>query len=68
MRPADPETSPPFQKRRRAKTRPALMLAGLKLLAERPVDSLSIDEIVEAAGPGNPKTQNPISILMVFIG
>jgi len=50
MRPADPETSPPFQKRRRAKTRPALMLAGLKLLAERPVDSLSIDEIVEAAG------------------
>ncbi|OYU68728.1 MAG: hypothetical protein CFE28_01140 [Alphaproteobacteria bacterium PA2] len=44
------DTAPPFQKRRRARARPALMLAGLKLLAVRPVDSLTIDEIVEAAG------------------
>ena len=41
-----PETAP---RGRRAKTRPALIQAGVKLLAARPVDSLSIDEIVEAA-------------------
>lgn len=35
--------------RRRGKTRPALLAAGLKLLSERHVDSLSIDEIVAAA-------------------
>lgn len=35
--------------RRRGKTRPALLAAGLKLLSERHVDSLSIDEIVGAA-------------------
>lgn len=42
-------TPPPESARRRTKTRPALIEAGLKLLAVRPVDSLSIDEIVEAA-------------------
>jgi AcrR family transcriptional regulator len=36
--------------RRRARTRPALLAAGQALLARRPVDSLSVDEIVEAAG------------------
>lgn len=35
--------------RRRGKTKPALLAAGLKLLSERHVDSLSIDEIVGAA-------------------
>ena len=35
--------------RRRAKTRPALIDAGLRLLAASSVDRLSIDEIVEAA-------------------
>lgn len=52
MRSPTPETPnpPPFQSRRRAKTRPALLAAGVRLLAVRPVDSLTIDEIVEAAG------------------
>lgn len=35
--------------RRRAKARPALIDAGLKLLAAGPVDRLSVDQIVEAA-------------------
>jgi len=35
--------------RKRAKARPALIDAGLKLLAAGPVDRLSVDEIVEAA-------------------
>jgi AcrR family transcriptional regulator len=49
----DPSTgaaSPtPKTVRRRAKTRPALIDAGLRLLAAGPVDRLSVDEIVEAA-------------------
>jgi AcrR family transcriptional regulator len=49
MKTPDPTLLELARPRRRAKTRPALMEAGLKLLAERPVDSLSIDEIVEAA-------------------
>ena len=36
--------------RGRGRIRPALIAAGLRLLAERPIDSLSVDEIVEAAG------------------
>jgi len=50
MKPFDPPSSERSPTRRRAKTKPALLEAGLKLLAERPVDSLSIDEIVAAAG------------------
>ena len=49
MKTPDPSSSAPSPKRPRAKTKLALMEAGLTLLAERPVDSLSIDEIVEAA-------------------
>ena len=49
MEPSPTSSPPPSLSRRRAKTKPALLQAGLKLLAERPVDSLSIDEIVEAA-------------------
>ncbi len=36
--------------RGRGRIRPALIAAGLRLLAERPIDSLSVDEIVETAG------------------
>jgi AcrR family transcriptional regulator len=43
------DASAPAPARRRVRTRSALIAAGMKLLAERPVDSLSIDEIVEAA-------------------
>ena len=53
MTSTDPSTgaaSPsPTVVRRRAKTRPALIEAGLRLLAAGPVDRLSVDEIVEAA-------------------
>lgn len=49
MKTLDQTRAKPSPTPRRAKARPALLAAGLKLLAERPVDSLSIDEIVEAA-------------------
>ena len=35
---------------RRAKTRQALLDAGSRLLAEKPIDAIAIDEIVRAAG------------------
>lgn len=35
---------------RAARTRAALLAAGLELLAERPVDAIAIDEVVAAAG------------------
>ena len=35
---------------RRAKTREALVAAGLRLLAAKPIDAISIDEIVQEAG------------------
>lgn len=35
---------------RAARTRSALLAAGLELLAERPVDAIAIDEVVAAAG------------------
>jgi AcrR family transcriptional regulator len=37
---------------RRDKTRLALIRAGQKLFAERPIDSVSIDDIVQAANVG----------------
>lgn len=49
MKTPDSTSTAPSPTRRRARTRPALMAAGLRLLAERPVDSLSVDEIVQAA-------------------
>ena len=49
MSPPDAPSAIAVVVRRRARTRPALIAAGLKLLAERPIDSMSIDEIVEAA-------------------
>jgi AcrR family transcriptional regulator len=42
-------SAPPRQARRRQQTRSALMSAGQQLFAERSVDDVSIDEIVEAA-------------------
>lgn len=38
------------QEPRRLKTRAALLAAGLKLLADRPIDGISIDDIVQRAG------------------
>ena len=35
---------------RRNRTREALLAAGAALLAERPIDALAIDDIVQAAG------------------
>ncbi len=49
MTSSNPKSSDAPRTPRRDRTRSALIQAGLKLLAERPVDSLSIDEIVEAA-------------------
>ena len=42
------ETAPPRPRRRR--TRDALLAAGHRLLAERSIDALAIDEITQAAG------------------
>ncbi len=47
---ADAISPTPGGGRGRGRIRPALVSAGLRLLAERPIDSLSVDEIVEAAG------------------
>lgn len=38
------------QEPRRLKTRRALLVAGLELMAQSPIDAISIDEIVERAG------------------
>ena len=38
------------QEPRRLKTRAALLAAGLKLLADRPIDGISVDDIVRHAG------------------
>lgn len=38
------------QEPRRLKTRAALLAAGLKLLADRPIDGISVDDIVQHAG------------------
>jgi AcrR family transcriptional regulator len=45
-----PATEPPSD--RRARTRQALVGAGLRLLAQRPIDAIAIDEIVAEAGVG----------------
>src|SRR5437879_4979216 len=37
------------QEPRRLKTRAALMLAGAELLAERPIDAIPVNDIVDAA-------------------
>jgi AcrR family transcriptional regulator len=50
MSAADAVSKLPEGVRGRGRIRPALIAAGLKLLAERPIDSLSVDEIVEVAG------------------
>lgn len=42
--------SPSSSPARRARTRDALLTAGLKLFAERPVDAVPIDDIVATAG------------------
>ena len=44
------KSSAPPPARRRNRTRDALLTAGAALLAERPIDALSIDDIVHAAG------------------
>lgn len=42
--------APPALSARAARTRAALLKAGLELLAHRPVDAIAIDELVAAAG------------------
>lgn len=44
------EVHAPDLSARRAKTRQALLDAGSRLLAEKPIDAIAIDEIVRAAG------------------
>jgi AcrR family transcriptional regulator len=46
----DHEDQAPVVSARRAKTRQALLDAGSRLLAEKPIDAIAIDEIVRAAG------------------
>lgn len=49
----DPAASPPatfHTSPRAARTRAALLAAGLELLAERPIDAIAIDEVVARAG------------------
>jgi AcrR family transcriptional regulator len=46
----DHEDHAPDVSARRAKTRQALLDAGSRLLAEKPIDAIAIDEIVRAAG------------------
>ena len=45
---SNPQKSP--QESRRLKTRAALMSAGARLLAERPIDAIPISDIADAAG------------------
>lgn len=45
-----PTSSPPSGSPRAARSRAALIAAGLRLFAERPVDAVAVDEIVAAAG------------------
>lgn len=45
-----PASSPPQPSQRGKRTRDALLAAGHRLLAERPIDALAIDDIVQAAG------------------
>ena len=46
----DHEEQAPDLSARRAKTRQALLDAGSRLLAEKPIDAIAIDDIVRAAG------------------
>ncbi len=47
---AGAESPPSRQEPRRLRTRAALLSAGAALLAERPIDAIPVDDIVEAAG------------------
>lgn len=47
-----PGAAAPAVSARALRTRAALLAAGLELLSERPVDAVSIDELVAAAGVG----------------